>query len=271
MKGWIKLHRKLKDHFVYKDSEMLHIWIHILLSASHTYHELFINGVVVELYPGQVIFGRKEWSKTLGITEMKLRTRIDTLVNTEMISKCSTTKYSILTVKNWSDYQGFFEKDEKTNHQHIQMSNHQNDQEFVLKNTDLETVDNHQNNHTDNQQITTNKNDKNDKNYIYEFWNDKGIVVHRKLTKKMETKIASTLKDYSLEEIKQAIANYAEVVLSDKYYFSHKWSLDEFLQRGFSKFENRDVAIGNYSDKNMNSPVDKNKQPDSWRGTDRRI
>lgn len=270
LKGWIKIHRKLKNHFVYKDSEMLHIWLNILLNASHKYHEVFINGNVVELYPGQVIYGRKEWSKTLGITESKLRTRIDTLINTGMISRFTTTRYSILTVKNWCDYQDFYEKTESFNHQCSQNDNQVNSQSKESELNDLDENSNQANNHTDNQQDATNKNVKNDKNNIYEFWNEKGIIVHRKLTKKMDTKIRSTLKDYSLEEIKQSISNYAEIVLSDKYYFSHKWTLDEFLQRGIAKFANREVAVANYISKNINESPQGSKT-ENWRGTDRRF
>lgn len=247
------------DHWVYKDSEALHIWLHILLSATHDYYTTIVNGRLVELYPGQLIFGRLEWAKELKIKENKIRSTIKLFKETEMISVYPTNKYSIITVCNWSSYQRFFENDEgehQNAQQHDQQNIHQNNQQNILKNTHLQRIgdrqNNQQNNHTDNQQRTTNKNVKNDKKKediytdIFNHWLSKNIISHRKLTSKMKTKINSALKEYDIDSIKAAIDTYAEIVLNDKYWFTHKWSLDDFLQRGISKFENRDIAISNY-------------------------
>lgn len=83
-------------------------------------------------------------------------------------------------------------------------------------------------------------------NNIYTFWNERKIIEHRKLTDKMKRKINTTLKDYEEEEIKQSIKNYAEILNDDKYFFSYRWTIDEFLQRGLEKFMDREVAIQNY-------------------------
>lgn len=83
--------------------------------------------------------------------------------------------------------------------------------------------------------------------YIYDYWNSKGIIRHRKLTNRMKTKIQSTLKDYSLNEIKEIIDNYAEILLNDKYWFNYKWTLEDFLQRGMAKFEDLKAAKQNYT------------------------
>lgn len=72
---------------------------------------------------------------------------------------------------------------------------------------------------------------------IFELWNSKGIIAHRKLTGKIETKIKAALKDYSFVDITAAIANYSEIITHpDKYWWTHKWTLDEFLVRGLTKF-----------------------------------
>ena len=85
---------------------------------------------------------------------------------------------------------------------------------------------------------------------IFEHWNSKGIIRHRKLTPKMKAKIKSTLKVYTEDEIKEIIDNYAEIVLDDKYYFTYKWTLEDFLQRGMTQFEDLKVAKENYLAKN---------------------
>ena len=71
---------------------------------------------------------------------------------------------------------------------------------------------------------------------LFEFWNHQGTINHKKLTAKMETKIRSALKDYSSEDIKKAISNYSTVLKDDKYFWTYKWTLDEFMARGLTKF-----------------------------------
>lgn len=74
------------------------------------------------------------------------------------------------------------------------------------------------------------------KTIIFEAWNQAGIIKHRKLSQKAEVKIRSALKDYTLEEILTAIKNYGVIVNDNSYYFSYRWSLEDFLARGIQKF-----------------------------------
>jgi hypothetical protein len=68
---------------------------------------------------------------------------------------------------------------------------------------------------------------------ILEFWNSQNIIKH-KPSKRTLKKISDALKkrkDYSKQEILDAISNYAQVLNGEKYYFTHKWTLIEFLTR----------------------------------------
>ena len=71
---------------------------------------------------------------------------------------------------------------------------------------------------------------------VFNYWNEQKIVTHKKLTSKMKTKIKSSLKEFSLEDIKLSIQKYGEVLNEEKYYWTYKWTLEEFLQRGLTKF-----------------------------------
>jgi len=100
--------------------------------------------------------------------------------------------------------------------------------------------------HVDNTTLhntTLHKNIKSFEN-IFNFWNKQKIVEHKKLTDKMKTKINSALKEYSLEDIKKSISNYSTVLSNKKYFWSYKWTLEDFLVRGLTKF--LDVPLKNY-------------------------
>jgi hypothetical protein len=70
---------------------------------------------------------------------------------------------------------------------------------------------------------------------IFDFWNEQEIIVHRSIDK-FKSAINSALKSYSLDEIKEAIINYKEILSSSEYWWNYKWTLKEFLQRGLDKF-----------------------------------
>lgn len=81
---------------------------------------------------------------------------------------------------------------------------------------------------------------------IFNHWNDCKIVVHRKITKDIEKAYKKVIKDYTVDEIKIAIKNYSKILKDDKYFFKYKWSLDEFLTRGLTKFLDWKICSNNF-------------------------
>jgi len=84
---------------------------------------------------------------------------------------------------------------------------------------------------------------------ILTVWNDQKIIVHQKVTAEMKRAIDTTLKEHSQEEISLAIKNYAEILKGSEYYWTHSWTLREFLKRGLEKFLDLEVARQNYREK----------------------
>jgi hypothetical protein len=83
---------------------------------------------------------------------------------------------------------------------------------------------------------------------VFDHWNSKGIVVHKRMTHDIELEIGRTLKYYSLEEVKASIDLYATILepnLSREqkemgegdYWWSYRWGLRDYLKRGISKFD----------------------------------
>ena len=85
---------------------------------------------------------------------------------------------------------------------------------------------------------------------LFNLWNDLNIITHKKLTSDMKRAIDSTGKDYTQEEIGQAMQNYAVIVKSPEYYFDHRWTLADFLSRRHSnnieRFQDLEIAKSNF-------------------------
>lgn len=65
---------------------------------------------------------------------------------------------------------------------------------------------------------------------LFEFWNEQGIIKHRKLNQQMKRHANARLKEYSLDELKKAIFNYSKILNSDGYYWTHKWTFNDFMK-----------------------------------------
>jgi hypothetical protein len=68
-------------------------------------------------------------------------------------------------------------------------------------------------------------------NKIFDYWNNKKIIVHKKITSAIINAVKSLEKDMDVDDIYTAIDNYADIYHSDKTYRQYKRTLWEFLSR----------------------------------------
>lgn len=98
---------------------------------------------------------------------------------------------------------------------------------------------------------------------VFKFWNDTKIIVHRSMSKKIEGHINAKLENYSVEEICNAIENYSLVLNGEQYFWTHKWTLAEFLLRGLEKFTDESDPLQNFlghSRGKVNKPEKSNEE-----------
>lgn len=113
MAGWISLHRKLMDNPIYSNAHMLKLWIHCLMKASHKEHDHLVGNQMVKLEVGQFVTGRNALEDEFNrgakkdevISGRTLWRWIKNFEEWQMLSIKSTTKYSVVTVINWSEHQ----------------------------------------------------------------------------------------------------------------------------------------------------------------------
>jgi len=105
MSGWIKLHRKIRDKGYYKNSKFVHLWVHILLKANHEGKEFMRNNQIIVIKEGQLITGRKQLSEETGISESSIERILEMFENEHQIEQQKTTKFRLITILNWKEYQ----------------------------------------------------------------------------------------------------------------------------------------------------------------------
>lgn len=112
--GWIKLYRKTRNSPVFNDPEIYRLWTLCLLSASYKERRILMNKNEIALRPGQFVTGRNALFEDYNYNiEPTKRVKDTTLWNWlkklemwGMIDIKSTTKYSIVSIVNWDEYQG---------------------------------------------------------------------------------------------------------------------------------------------------------------------
>jgi phage replication O-like protein O len=108
----------------------------------------------------------------------------------------------------------------------------------------------------DTQERKLKENSKENIYIVFSHWNQKKIITHKTLTDKISSHINARLKEgYEVRELLTAIDNYAEVLKNDKYYWSYKWGLNDFLLRGLDKFKDESEPLINFLKQKPNGGV----------------
>lgn len=99
--GYILIHRKITEWQWYKDSNTKSLFIDLLLDAN--YEDSKIGFETIKR--GQVLTSLKRIRERTGLTYQQIRTSLDKLQKSQEINKQTTNRYSIITIKNYDDYQ----------------------------------------------------------------------------------------------------------------------------------------------------------------------
>jgi len=107
MIGWVKVHRKLSEKVFYrKDSEKVHLWIHLLICANRDEREELLGGKPIKCNSGQFTTGRKQLSEATGINESKIERILTYFEKIEQqIEQQKTSTNRLISILNWSEYQ----------------------------------------------------------------------------------------------------------------------------------------------------------------------
>ena len=178
MSGWIKIHRQILEWEWYSDNNSFRVFLHLLLKANHKQKRY--KGL--ELKIGSIITSRDILAIETGLSVQQIRTALDKLKSTNEVTIKTSSQGTIIEVVNYAKYQLV------TN-------------EVTIKEP------------TSNQQVTTNKNvkkEKNEKEVILDSWIDYRKSAKKALTKQSIDSILVKMENYTNEQCKFVINNSIE-------------------------------------------------------------
>lgn len=181
MSGWIKVHRKVQDHWIFKEQRefsRFEAWLDILLCANHSEQKVIIQGTVYTVKQGESLHSLETWAKRWNWSKTKVRRFFDTLTKELMIETTNETKTTRLTVCNYASYQ-------------------------VERNADETTKKRRRN--ADETQTAPNKNEENDNNDKQTYYR---VINHLKITDEEFTSLNTDYSKQQIDDVLDQIENY---------------------------------------------------------------
>ena len=107
MKGYIKLHREISDHWLWDEKPFSkgQAWIDILLMANHDTKKFTLGNELIEVERGSCITSELKLMDRWGWSKTKVRDFLELLQKDKMLVKKSDKKKTALTVCNYCVWQ----------------------------------------------------------------------------------------------------------------------------------------------------------------------
>ena len=103
--GWIHLHRKIRDNWIWDDPEKLRAWIDILLMVNHEDKQIPFDGHIITIHKGQRLTSLQKLSERWGWSRNRVDRFLRLLDEAGMVITNRTPNGTVLTVVNWAFYQ----------------------------------------------------------------------------------------------------------------------------------------------------------------------
>ena len=100
---------------------------------------------------------------------------------------------------------------------------------------------------------------------IFNLWNSKSIIKHKKITDNMVKAYEKALSAYTDDDIVEAIENYKKI-LDSNFYYDYKFTLENFLKQsnGIGNFVNEGQVYINYLEQNKKATTHKVEAIDNF-------
>lgn len=118
-KGYIRLHRSMLNWEWYNDINVKVLFLHCLLRAN--YEEKEWHGISIP--KGSFVTSYSSLSFETGLTYRQVRFALDKLKLTGEVAHKGQSQYSIITVKNWNEYQMEWHAEGQTNGRRVATDN----------------------------------------------------------------------------------------------------------------------------------------------------
>lgn len=149
--GYIKIYRKITNWEWYSETNVFKVFLHLLITVN--YEDKTWKGTVIKR--GQRAVTISQLANELSLSQQQTRTALNKLKSTNDITIKTTSKYSVISVSNYDEYQDQQQTEQQTNNKEITSKSK----------TDNKRLTNEQ--QTNNNNVRSKENNNINNNYIY--------------------------------------------------------------------------------------------------------
>lgn len=108
MEGWISIHRRIRENWIWKSSEPFDkrsAWTDLLLSANHKNNNIPFENDFIEIERGQFLTSLKQLANRWKWSRHKVSDFLNQLEQDNMIVQVRDTKKTLISIVNYDKYQ----------------------------------------------------------------------------------------------------------------------------------------------------------------------
>lgn len=108
MEGWIRIYRRLRDSWIWKDKEPFDkrsAWIDLLLTVNHKNKKIPFENTFIEIERGQTLTSIKQLAERWRWSRHKVSDFLDQLEQDTMIIQVRDTRKTLVSIVNYEKYQ----------------------------------------------------------------------------------------------------------------------------------------------------------------------
>ena len=104
-KGYIRLYRDIRSHWIWSDPEYLRAWVDLLMMVNHEDKQILFNKKLITVKRGSRITSIRKLAERWGWSRGRVARFLDMLEQDHMIATRRTTQKTLINVINYSFYQ----------------------------------------------------------------------------------------------------------------------------------------------------------------------
>lgn len=104
-KGYIKLYRDIRGHWIWSDPDYLRAWVDLLMMVNHEDRQILFNKKLITVKRGSRITSIRKLSERWGWSRGRVSRFLDMLEQDHMIATRRTTQKTLINVINYGFYQ----------------------------------------------------------------------------------------------------------------------------------------------------------------------
>lgn len=106
-KGYIKLYRDIRDHWIWKEKpyDRAHAWADLIMMVNHEDRKIMFDGHPVDVVRGSCITSIRKLGDRWGWSRSKVSRFLDDLEREQMVTQKRATKRTMISIDNYCIYQ----------------------------------------------------------------------------------------------------------------------------------------------------------------------